>query len=623
MPSPGTIVVVRDLFHKHPIRRKHIELERLRKKSTSGDRTLVDIKRSIEKLALTRYDVAWTLNDLSSQHRVLNVKAYDSSLKMFQCIYGHNFSANCKEYVETTAEMKISGFLSLKLHTSKIHRYLYLNDHFVRIGPVYNIIDKIIRNANLHDAASGSKSASNFPIYLIRVNTVVRKSENMDMLEHYLNEDEESTTLLSNIKQFVLHILGISLPDTLQVQAELNPLPLFKKRKASEMTETDVLTNSEKKLSAKDNRQATRWSEDEQQTIPSTQDIDGTPGWNAPDRFPYLNYQLPSGSKEGENYQYPKLFKHDGLPEALSTHQLTNATVIGQADKKFITFSIPIPVSSHQDAVGKSMIIIADQHAVDERILLERMLKSILDLGKQADQGRHLSSHGCILLSPPRKLQVSSSEVEKAIQYRSIFNRWGIDFFASPDSHISMDLQENSATSDSRHFRQLRSASKYFGQKSSSRTDDIQYIQVTKIPRVISDRCATNSMLLKQIICEHVAWIESQSQSQQIDELKPDDEFGTWSRHLRYCPRGIVDILKSKACRNAIMFNDSLTNQQCQKLVDLVSDCVFPFQCAHGRLSMVPLMKYDRHGGDRAERSYQQPSRRRTVNWRRFRRPQL
>ena len=37
---------------------------------------------------------------------------------------------------------------------------------------------------------------------------------------------------------------------------------------------------------------------------------------------------------------------------------------------------------------------------------------------------------------------------------------------------------------------------------------------------------------------------------------------------------------------------------------------------------MVPLMKYNRYGGDRVERSKQQPSRRRTVNWRRFRRPQ-
>lgn len=360
-----------------------------------------------------------------------------------------------------------------------------------------------------------------------------------------------------------------------------------------------------------------------------------------------MNLQTLSETHEDENLQYPKLFKNDGLSEVLSTHQLTNARVIGQADKKFIAFTIPIDVSSQQEAIGKSMIIVADQHAVDERILLERMLKSILDPKRQADQGRRLASDSCILLSPPRRLEVSSSEVKRALQYSSVFSRWGIEFFASPNSHLSKDTQGNAATSDSRHFQQLRSASKYFGQKAPSRTDDTLYIQVTKIPRVISDRCTTNTTLLKQIICDHIAWMESHPQSQQMDNFQPDDEAGAWSRYLRYCPRGIVDILKSKACRNAIMFNDSLTDPQCQKLIDLVSDCAFPFQCAHGRytsqsitscslrilsnilnesnfyrLSMVPLMKYNRYGGDTVERSKQQPSRRRTVNWRRFRRPQ-
>lgn len=31
------------------------------------------------------------------------------------------------------------------------------------------------------------------------------------------------------------------------------------------------------------------------------------------------------------------------------------------------------------------------------------------------------------------------------------------------------------------------------------------------------------------------------------------------------------------------MFNDSLTHEQCIRLVDQLSETVFPFQCAHGR----------------------------------------
>ena len=38
------------------------------------------------------------------------------------------------------------------------------------------------------------------------------------------------------------------------------------------------------------------------------------------------------------------------------------------------------------------------------------------------------------------------------------------------------------------------------------------------------------------------------------------------------------------------MFNDPLTLDQCTELVGRLVQCAFPFQCAHGRPSMVPLV---------------------------------
>lgn len=38
------------------------------------------------------------------------------------------------------------------------------------------------------------------------------------------------------------------------------------------------------------------------------------------------------------------------------------------------------------------------------------------------------------------------------------------------------------------------------------------------------------------------------------------------------------------------MFNDELSFDQCQSLVSRLADCAFPFQCAHGRPSMIPLV---------------------------------
>jgi DNA mismatch repair protein MLH3 len=37
------------------------------------------------------------------------------------------------------------------------------------------------------------------------------------------------------------------------------------------------------------------------------------------------------------------------------------------------------------------------------------------------------------------------------------------------------------------------------------------------------------------------------------------------------------------------MFNDELTKLECEELIQRLSKCAFPFQCAHGRPSLVVL----------------------------------
>lgn len=46
------------------------------------------------------------------------------------------------------------------------------------------------------------------------------------------------------------------------------------------------------------------------------------------------------------------------------------------------------------------------------------------------------------------------------------------------------------------------------------------------------------------------------------------------------------------------MFNDKLTLAQCQRLIEEVTKCAFPFMCAHGRNSMVPLVYLDSEDED-------------------------
>ena len=57
--------------------------------------------------------------------------------------------------------------------------------------------------------------------------------------------------------------------------------------------------------------------------------------------------------------------------------------------------------------------------------------------------------------------------------------------------------------------------------------------------------------------------------------------------------RGVRALLASKACRHAIMFGDALTTEEGQLLVDALARCRQSLSCAHGRPTAAPLVHVD------------------------------
>eukprot|EP01023_Acetabularia_acetabulum_P012100 TRINITY_DN15633_c0_g2_i2.p2 TRINITY_DN15633_c0_g2~~TRINITY_DN15633_c0_g2_i2.p2 ORF type:complete len:290 (-),score=7.98 TRINITY_DN15633_c0_g2_i2:199-948(-) len=55
-------------------------------------------------------------------------------------------------------------------------------------------------------------------------------------------------------------------------------------------------------------------------------------------------------------------------------------------------------------------------------------------------------------------------------------------------------------------------------------------------------------------------------------------------------PEGLIRILKSKACRSAVMFGRSLNFSQAQKVIKELSFTEMPMICAHGRPTVIPLI---------------------------------
>lgn len=49
-------------------------------------------------------------------------------------------------------------------------------------------------------------------------------------------------------------------------------------------------------------------------------------------------------------------------------------------------------------------------------------------------------------------------------------------------------------------------------------------------------------------------------------------------------------LVYTQACRGAIKFGDMLTLPQCRDILSKLTQCKLPFQCAHGRPTMLPLL---------------------------------
>ena len=99
-------------------------------------------------------------------------------------------------------------------------------------------------------------------------------------------------------------------------------------------------------------------------------------------------------------------------------------------------------------------------------------------------------------------------------------------------------------------------------------------IIVKALPAAIAERCRLEPKVLIDLI-RRESW-------------KREEEKDALTTHSY--PQDLLDMLNSRACRSAIMFNDELTMDECSTVVHRLGNCDFPFQCAHGRPSMIPLV---------------------------------
>lgn len=211
----------------------------------------------------------------------------------------------------------------------------------------------------------------------------------------------------------------------------------------------------------------------------------------------------------------------------LSKQELRAAKVISQVDKKFILISTN-KSTNNMDGEDAKLLVLVDQHAADERVRIEDLLADL--------------KASPMLLPKPLIFDIQAREHPLLSRLAPSFAALGIVYDVSPPA----------------------------GSPKCK-------ILVKALPAAIAERCRLEPKVLIEMI---------RSESWKYEE----ERGGGDSFRTKTCPQGLLDMLNSRACRSAIMFNDELTREECQTLIHRLADCAFPFQCAHGRPSMVPLV---------------------------------
>ena len=346
--------------------------------------------------------------------------------------------------------------------------------------------------------------------------------------------------------------------------------------------------------------------------------------WNNPvfkpceESIPSLSFGSLDGASSGQqraiahscfDIRLPNAFTESAslFAAKFSKDALGRSRLIAQVDRKFLLVCMEISPGKgvleeeeEEEAAGlhpPGVLVLIDQHAADERIRLEEILADLCrgpsPEARIAPAAIHpQSAIATIILPRPITFAIHHREGHLFMADASHFAEWGILYSLEPRKE-----QDQSKTLQPAGFQLI----------------------VRALPEAIAERCRVDPKMLIDLLRSEV-WkrqdaglapkvstdpaLCSPSSSMKANSVAVDGEHQQprpdWLRRVGNCPQGMLDLIYSRACRSAIMFNDPLTEEECKLLLQKLSKCAFPFQCAHGRPSMIPLVRVggEERGGD-------------------------
>ncbi|XP_048708188.2 DNA mismatch repair protein Mlh3 isoform X2 [Caretta caretta] len=229
-------------------------------------------------------------------------------------------------------------------------------------------------------------------------------------------------------------------------------------------------------------------------------------------------------------------------PYRFTKEMINSMQVLHQVDNKFIACLINTRSEVNANADG-NLLVLVDQHAAHERIRLEQLIADSYEKQREESGKKKLLSS---TICPPLEIEVTEEQRRLLRCCHKSLEEVGLE----------LSFPENNSSQ----------------------------ILVGKVPLCFMEREANELRRKRQPVAKSI--VEELIQ-EQVELLQ------TTGGAQGTLPLTFLKVLASQACHGAIKFNDSLTKEESCQLIEALSSCQLPFQCAHGRPSMMPLADID------------------------------
>ncbi|PVF96474.1 hypothetical protein CPB86DRAFT_807713 [Serendipita vermifera] len=676
--SSGTVVCVRDAFHNVPVRRKSHPSPSKSLNIVKRDLKILALVN--HHVAFSLVEISQESSG-TQDVKVLTIPKTGSPLETFRSVFGRALVEHATPIDDQERGIILKGFISLDGATSKAYQFIYINNRFLETSELYTLIEDLFAQSTFGKHAFDDEGETSLrpngrrsprkgekrPVFVLSLSIpstqvdfmlepsksiaylagidaarlVISRSMLAFLRQHdFLSEPTLTPQNGSDIEMNTPKItskgarqspskyyrsskenatprtheldLGIK-PDSVPTPSAFslilkNPPPVTETTENPEESVTwhtsrsvikersDLPRNTLSNNGAVDDLTRSQDITTISKTIKNTIDEWSNPTYPSIELRSFVAPKRSLGSSIPEsraniapdNGQTPAMYRPSSI--TFNPSSLAQADVIGQVDHKFIACVVK------GDHANEEILLLIDQHAADERIRVERFLKQLcksasLKARRQpftqpgdSDLGTtHLSPHIAVLLTKEDVDLLRTDEVKQALEV------WGLRF--DEDSIINNEEGEGR----------------------------IQ-VSIQTVPSVLQKQLCRGNELQDTLRGIFAEINERGVTSWHMDQFPADEEIG-WIRAWRNCPNNLLELVNSRACRGAIMFNDVLAKDKCARLVKQLAESLFPFQCAHGRPSIAPLVSLasvDKRmkgvwGNERDLRASQ-----RNIKWREF-----